>query len=67
MSFETILYTINKGICTITINRSEVLNALNNQVLTELLAAIQRAEIDDAVKVVILTGEGRAFVSVADI
>ncbi|MCJ7772614.1 MAG: enoyl-CoA hydratase-related protein [Desulfobacterales bacterium] len=67
MSFETILYTISKGICTITINRPEVLNALNNQVLTELLAAIHQTETDDTVKVVILTGEGRAFVSGADI
>jgi enoyl-CoA hydratase len=67
MNFETILYEIKEGVCTIAINRPEFLNALNNQVLIELLTAIHQMEKDDAVKVVILTGEGRAFVAGADI
>ena len=67
MKFETILYDIREGICTITINRPKALNAMNNQVLNELLSAIRQVENDDSVKVVILTGEGRAFVSGADI
>jgi enoyl-CoA hydratase len=67
MSFETVKYEVGEGIATITINRPAVLNALNVQVLEELLGAIGLASGDDAVRVVILTGEGRSFVAGADI
>ena len=67
MSFETIQYEVGEGIATITINRPDVLNALNMQVLRELLAAARDAREDDAVKVVLLTGAGRSFVAGADI
>ena len=67
MSYETIKYEIDEGICTITINRPEVLNALNLTVLSELLDAIGAASADAQVKVLILTGAGRSFVAGADI
>ena len=67
MSYETIVYEVNEGIATIKINRPEVLNALNVQVLTELLAAAGEASADEEVKVVVLTGEGRSFIAGADI
>lgn len=50
-----------------TISRPEALNALNSQVLADLDAAIDRAEQDEEIYVVVLTGEGRAFVAGADI
>jgi len=67
MAFETILYGIKDGIATITINRPDVLNALNLQVLNELLIVIGEASSDPNVKVLILTGAGRSFVAGADI
>jgi enoyl-CoA hydratase len=67
MSYETILYEVSEGIATITINRPNVMNALNPQVLRDLLAAVDAVRADDAVKVVILTGAGKAFVAGADI
>jgi enoyl-CoA hydratase len=67
MSYETIKFEVSEGIATITINRPDVLNALNAQVLSELLSAIGEATGNDEIKVVILTGEGRAFVAGADI
>jgi enoyl-CoA hydratase len=67
MSYQTIEYAVESGIATITINRPDVLNALNLQVLDELLSAIGEASADAEVKVVILTGAGRAFVAGADI
>lgn len=67
MKYETILYEVSEGIATITINRPDVLNALNLQVLAELDAAIGRIQEDAAAKVVILTGAGRSFVAGADI
>jgi enoyl-CoA hydratase len=51
----------------ITINRPEAMNALNTAVMKELDAAIIRAEEDDDVYVMIITGAGRAFVAGADI
>lgn len=51
----------------ITINRPEALNALNIDVLTELGQEIARAEKDDGVYVMIITGAGKAFVAGADI
>ncbi len=67
MSFETIKYEIEGGIATITINRPEVLNALNLQVLRDIIGAVGEARLAEDVKVVILTGEGRSFVAGADI
>lgn len=50
-----------------TIDRQEALNALNSAVLTDLDAAIDQAEQDSEIYVVILTGAGRSFVAGADI
>ncbi len=55
------------NIAVIRIDRPEAMNALNEEVLTDLGAAIEKAESDPEVKVVILTGEGRVFVAGADI
>ncbi len=68
-TFETLLFEVDEqGICTITINRPEKLNALNNQVFLDLDAAIARVETDSKIKVLIITGAGeKAFVAGADI
>jgi len=67
MTYEMIKYEISDGIGTITINRPEVLNALNMQVLAEMLSAVGEASAHEAVKVVVLTGAGRSFIAGADI
>ena len=51
----------------LTMNRPEALNALNEQVLRDLDAALDAVEANDEVLVVILTGAGRSFVAGADI
>jgi len=56
-----------ENIAIIRIDRPEAMNSLNEQVLTELGAAIDRAERDEKIKVIIITGEGRVFVAGADI
>jgi len=68
-TFETLLFEVDEqGICTITINRPEKLNALNNQVFLDLDSAIGQVETDKSVKVIIITGAGeKAFVAGADI
>lgn len=55
------------SIALIKINRPEALNALNEQVLTELDKAVGTADEDKDIRVIIITGEGNAFVAGADI
>jgi enoyl-CoA hydratase/carnithine racemase len=67
-AFESIRYDKSGYRATITINRPEVLNAVNHAVLTEMSAALKDAAWDDQVAVLVLTGEGeRAFCTGADL
>jgi len=59
--------TASNGIMTITLNRPEKLNALNDDVLQELSSAFTRAKDDNKVKSLLLTGTGKAFCAGADI
>jgi enoyl-CoA hydratase len=58
---EAVLYEVRGPAAWITLNRPEKLNAINKDVLDGLHAALDRAAADDEVKVVVLTGAGRAF------
>jgi 2-(1,2-epoxy-1,2-dihydrophenyl)acetyl-CoA isomerase len=64
---ETVLYEVESGIATITLNRPEVLNALNGQISEELAKALQQASSDPAARCVVVTGGGRAFCAGADL
>lgn len=59
-------YEVSDGICTITMNRPERLNAMNGQWFEDFAAALERANWDDAVRVVIITGAGRGFCAGGD-
>lgn len=67
MADEHILYAVADGIATITLNRPQQLNALLPEMNDRLPELVARAELDDAVRVVVLTGAGRAFSAGADI
>ena len=67
MDFECIIYEKNAGIATIKLNRPKVLNAMNKQLWLDLQAALDDAQSDGEVKAVIVTGEGRAFSTGADL
>lgn len=67
MNYQTIQYEVKDGVATITLNRPDVLNAANLQLLQELRQAIERARTDTNVRAVLLTGTGRAFCSGADL
>ena len=62
-----VLYEVKDNIAVITINRPDVLNALNLDVLAELSQAVDNASSDDGVYVLVLTGAERSFVAGADI
>jgi len=63
----TIRHEIADGVATLTLDRPESLNALNSQMRRELLSALKSIGRDDAVRAVILTGQGRGFCSGADL
>ena len=61
MDFRYLIVETLEGICRITINRPERLNAINIRVGCEILKALEDCETNEAVRVVVLTGAGRAF------
>ena len=61
VSYRDILYEVEDGITTITLNRPDKLNAFTDVMLKEIIDAIDRTDADDAVRAVIFTGAGRGF------
>ncbi len=67
MTYQNILTKIEDGVGVITLNRPKALNALNSELLAELVAALQAWDLDDAVRAIVLTGSEKAFAAGADI
>jgi 2-(1,2-epoxy-1,2-dihydrophenyl)acetyl-CoA isomerase len=67
MTFSLIRLEKSEGIATITINRPESMNTYNVLMLNELSSALEEIAVDEAVRAVILTGQGRAFCAGADL
>lgn len=66
-NFDTILYDVTDGIATITLNRPDKMNAFTAQMRLDICAAFDLTDADDDVRVVIVTGAGRAFCAGADL
>jgi enoyl-CoA hydratase/carnithine racemase len=67
VKFETLKYEVDNGILTLTLSRPDRMNAFNGPMRRELIEAFDQADADDNVRVVIVTGEGRAFCAGADL
>jgi len=67
MGEEVLKNTVDDAVATITLARPDSMNFFNRQLRADLLRPVQKAEADDAVRVVILTGEGRGFCAGADL
>ncbi|MCT2582240.1 enoyl-CoA hydratase-related protein [Actinophytocola gossypii] len=62
----TVLYTVEAGIATLTLNRPDRLNAFADGMLSTYLSCLRRADADPQVRVVVVTGAGRGFCAGAD-
>jgi 2-(1,2-epoxy-1,2-dihydrophenyl)acetyl-CoA isomerase len=67
MDFQTLLYQLEGGVLTITLNRPESYNACNEQLTTDLQGALKEAASNNEVRSIILTGAGKAFCSGQDL
>ena len=67
MDYSDILYDVDDRVATITLNRPDKLNAFTNRMVHEMIDAFHRADADDDVRAVIVTGAGRGFCAGADL
>ena len=67
MAFKTIILSVENDIAQITLNRPEALNALNGQLLSDLMQALEDCDANAAVRCIILTGSDKAFAAGADV
>jgi enoyl-CoA hydratase/carnithine racemase len=67
MTYDTVLYDVSDGVAIVTLNRPERMNAWNGRLGAELGDAMATADDDDDVRVVVVTGAGRAFCAGADL
>jgi enoyl-CoA hydratase len=67
MEYKNLLVTVENGVGLITLNRPKALNALNAELLGELVSCLEAWDTDDTVRAIVLTGSERAFAAGADI
>ncbi len=65
--YETLEIEMDRGVATVWMNRPEVHNAFNAQLIADLTAACRQLDADDAVRVVVLAGRGKSFSAGADL
>jgi 2-(1,2-epoxy-1,2-dihydrophenyl)acetyl-CoA isomerase len=65
--YDFLKYDLADGVCTITFNRPDFYNAFNDEISYEFLSALKSAAKDDNVRVLVITGEGKAFCSGQDL
>ena len=64
---DILLYEVSDGIATLTLNRPEKLNAFNQEMLDRWVACLESARVDEAVRVIVVTGAGKGFCSGGDV
>src|SRR5580698_385635 len=67
MSYETLIVETHGAVLLVRLNRPQALNALNDQLATELTTALVAAEADKGIRAIVITGSERAFAAGADI
>ena len=64
---EAVLFSVENHVATITLNRPKSLNSMNDKLIDGLHEALDRAEQDEEIRCVVLTGSGKAFCAVGDL
>jgi methylglutaconyl-CoA hydratase len=64
---KTVLYEVDDGVASITLNRPEKRNALNDALISDLKTALGQANHDEAIRAIVITGAGKDFCSGADL
>lgn len=67
LTYQNITTAVEDQVGIVTLNRPKVLNALNHELMAELVKALEAFDRDDAIRVIVLTGGERAFAAGADI
>ena len=67
MDYSTILYDLEDSVLLITLNRPEILNAFNRDMMAEMIDDLDKADADENVRAIIVTGAGRGFCAGADL
>lgn len=67
MTYKCLLYDVQDGVATLTLNRPERLNALGDTLRDDMYDAVTKSAADDAVRVLVITGAGRGFCSGGDV
>lgn len=67
MKLTQVLYAVENGVATVTLNRPDAMNAFTRTMLEELVEVFRAADADDAVRVVVVTGGGKIFCAGADL
>jgi enoyl-CoA hydratase/carnithine racemase len=66
-NLQTLLYAVDEGVATITLNRPDKMNAFTPQMRDEIIRTLDHTDTDDTVRAVIITGAGKAFCAGADL
>ena len=66
-TYQTLIYDVSEGILTLSLNRPTVMNAFTVEMANELIHAFNRASEDDSVRVIVVTGAGKAFCAGMDL
>lgn len=67
MKSNVLVYSADSGVCTITLDRPESLNSFNRELRLDLLGAIEKANADSDIRVIVLKGSGKGFCAGADL
>src|SRR3989337_2241806 len=67
MEYEDLIYNVEEGIATMTLNRPQKLNSFTPKMLQGILAVVEEVTADEKVRVLVITGAGRAFCTGADV
>jgi 2-(1,2-epoxy-1,2-dihydrophenyl)acetyl-CoA isomerase len=65
--YKTILFSVEGGVCRITLNRPDVFNSFNEELSAEFIDALKKAAKDEAIRTLVISGEGKAFCSGQDL